>query len=131
VAGHSLRTGKPCCHPSRTHAPDTVLEQPTPQPSAAIAGPANAKEIKQEAKQTERRVMALLAIFEPVKQTKIAPPTSFPRRNGLWSGIHRPREQKSGRPSRRLEHVASENRLSRTSWQSRMTRGGHRSSKAA
>ena len=42
VAGHSFRTGKPCCHPSRTQAPSDVLLHPTPQPPAPQAGPARA-----------------------------------------------------------------------------------------
>jgi hypothetical protein len=46
VAGHSFRTGKPCCHPSRTQAPSGVVLHPTPHPPAPQAGPARAKVTK-------------------------------------------------------------------------------------
>jgi len=59
VAGHSLRTGSPCCHPSRTHAPWAVVLQPTPHPPAARAGPEDAKSNRQVAKQAKRRVIAI------------------------------------------------------------------------
>jgi len=42
LLGTSFRTGKPCCHPSRTQAPSDVLLHPTPQPPAPQAGPARA-----------------------------------------------------------------------------------------
>ncbi len=58
MAGHSFRTGKPSCHPSRTHAPAAVAWQPTPHPPNARAGPGNAGKAKQNAKQAKRRVIA-------------------------------------------------------------------------
>jgi len=55
VAGHSFRTGKPCCHPSRTQAPSDVLLHPIPQAPAPQAGPARAK--KNAPKQAKRIII--------------------------------------------------------------------------
>jgi hypothetical protein len=58
VAGHSFRTGKPCCHPSRTQAPSDVVLHPTPHPPTPQAGPARAKATKKAPKQAKRIIMA-------------------------------------------------------------------------
>lgn len=58
MAGHTFRTGKPCCHPSRTQAPSDVLLHPTPHPPAAKAGSARAKATKKAPKQAKRIIMA-------------------------------------------------------------------------
>src|SRR5437879_756726 len=57
VAGHTFRTGKPSCHPSRTHAPSDVLRQPTPHPPVAEAGPARANTTKEAPTQAKRIIM--------------------------------------------------------------------------
>ena len=63
VAGHSLRTGKPSCQPSRTHAPWDVLWQPTPQPKANAAGTGITK-VKKPTLRQRWRSFIVVPVFE-------------------------------------------------------------------
>jgi hypothetical protein len=75
VAGHSFRTGKPCCHPSRTQAPSDVVLHPTPHPPAPQAGPARAKATKKAPKQAKRIIGSAPRGLGP--RVKLAPRILF------------------------------------------------------
>jgi hypothetical protein len=76
VAGHSFRTGKPCCHPSRTQAPSDVVLHPTPHPPPPQAGPARAKLTKKAPKQAKRVIGSTPRGLGP--RVKFAPRILFP-----------------------------------------------------
>jgi hypothetical protein len=73
VAGHSFRTGKPSCHPSRTQAPPAVEWQPTPHPPNAKAGPVTEKINKMKLRQRRITICSLRITWNQADAAGLVP----------------------------------------------------------